>query len=103
VDWDGDGRPAATVAIRVPVLGSIELYVAQRAHVRLEGQTDAGTGVTRGAVDFEHFEQRTLGASHRMFEANPDMWPDPARSGFELRRIAPGAGCAEARESFPAD
>jgi hypothetical protein len=100
VDWDGDGQPAATIDLQVPVLGAVELYVAQRAHVRLSGTTDARTGITRGQVEFARFEQRTLGASHRMFDANPEMWPDPARSGFELRPLPTGAGCAEARRTL---
>lgn len=100
IDWDGDGQPAATVDLSVPVLGAVELYVVQRAHVRLDGHTDAATGQTRGRVAFTRFEQRTLGASHRMFDANPEMWPDPEHSGFELRPLAPGAGCGDIRAAW---
>jgi len=100
IDWDRDGRPAATIDIDVPMLGPVELYVAQRAHVRLSGTTASATGITRGEVEFAHFEQRTLGASHRMFDANPEMWPDPERSGFEVRPLPTGVGCSGVRALF---
>ena len=100
VDWDRDGQPAATIGIDVPMMGSVELYVAQRAHVRLSGTTDAMTGITRGSVEFAHFEQRTLGASHRLFDANPEMWPDPARSAFEVRPVGTGIACKDLRAAF---
>jgi hypothetical protein len=102
-DWDRDGQPAATIDLQVPMVGAVELYVAQRAHVQLAGRTDAATGVTQGSVQFTRFEQRTLGASHRMFDANPEMWPDPDRSGFELRPLPAGAGCEDVQTGFGGD
>lgn len=93
-DFDADGRPGATVRLEVPVLGSVELYVAQAAHVVLEAGRPDGRGLA-GQVRTLRFEQSTLGASHKLFAANPEIRPDPARSSFRLAP-ASGPGCPAA-------
>lgn len=96
IDWDGDGRPGATILLRAPVLGDVELYVAQRAHVRLRGRAGAD-GRAAGAVEVLRFEQHTIGSSHRLFDTSPEMWPDPASSGFSLWPAPAGTTCAGLR------
>lgn len=93
VDWDGDGKPGATILLRAPVLGDVELYVAQRAHVRLRGRA-APDGRATGAVEVVRFEQHTIGSSHRLFDTSPEMWPDPESSGFSLWPAPADATCA---------
>jgi hypothetical protein len=95
-DWDGDGRPGATILLRAPVLGDVELYVAQRAHVRLRGHALPGARA-EGQVEVLRFEQHTIGSSHRLFDTSPEMWPDPASSGFTLWPAPAAAGCAGLR------
>jgi hypothetical protein len=94
VDSDHDGHPGATIEVEVPLLGVVELYIAQRAHMRLEGNQGVD-GVIRGKVEMPRFEQRTLAASHPMFESSPDLRPDPGRSHFVLRPVPPGSTCSE--------
>ena len=101
-DWDSDGHPAATIRLQVPVLGGVELYVAQRAHLWLTGFTESGSGLVAGTVRFLSFEQRTLGASNRMFVANPRMVPDPVHSGFEIRRLGDHGTCEGIQGAFAA-
>jgi hypothetical protein len=92
-DWDADGRPAATIRLDLPVIGEVELYVVQHAHLALSGAV-AADGSVKGAVRFEAFAQRTLGASHKMFDASPEMWPDPAASSFWMAPVPAGTTCA---------
>ncbi len=96
IDWDKDGRPGATILLRAPVLGDVELYVAQRAHVRLRGRA-LPEGGAEGAVEVLRFEQHTIGSSHRLFDTSPEMWPDPGASGFALWPAPPGTGCGGLR------
>ncbi len=99
-DFDADGHPGATVRLDVPVLGAVELYVAQAAHVVLERGRPAAGGL-RGQVRTLRFEQSTLGASHKLFAANPEIRPDPARSSFLLAPAA-GPGCPAALAALAA-
>jgi len=87
-DTDGDGRPGATIRLRVPVAGTADLYIVQRSHLVLGGR-EVRPGRIEGAVRILAQEQRTLGAEPGFFARNPSTAPDPARSGFTLVR-APG-------------
>ena len=46
-DWDGDGKPAATLKISIPLLPNGEFYVVQRGHSILNGR-DRPTRKNRG-------------------------------------------------------
>jgi hypothetical protein len=92
LDTDGDGHPGATMWLDVPVLGRVELFVAQRAHSVFEGVLDGDGGVS-GGVRVVSMEQQTLGASRSMFHTSPAMRAVPEASRFELRPLPPGAGC----------
>ena len=96
-DFDGDGQPGATMLIRVPVFGDVAIYVAQRAHIRLDGRVDLDGGV-RGGVTFLAMEQRTLAASHSLFASTPEMTTDPSRSGFVLRPMPADTDCRNLRQ-----
>ncbi|MBK7756594.1 MAG: hypothetical protein IPI35_09315 [Deltaproteobacteria bacterium] len=91
LDYDGDGKPGATVNLVVPVLGAVELYIAQRGHSVMSGELQ--NGVVRGAVDVRYFSQRTLEASNSLFHANPPM-RHLDESWFRLSP-APGMGCQQ--------
>ncbi|MCB9759058.1 MAG: hypothetical protein H6739_04395 [Alphaproteobacteria bacterium] len=94
VDWDGDGAPGATVNLVVPVLGAIDLYIAQAGHSLLNGAVLAD-GSIAGHVEIRTLDQRTLGASHRLFHTSPAIRPVPALSTFRLAPLEPGMDCAD--------
>jgi hypothetical protein len=91
VDSDGDGAPGATVVGHFPVVGKVRFFVAQRAHVVLHGRRTSDDRV-EGGVEVRVLEQRTLGASNRMFARTLPLRPDPATSGFTMVRTD-AAGC----------
>lgn len=94
VDFEGDGRPGATVWLDVPVLGRVEVYVAQLGHTRWAGTWTEAGGAGRAEVVI--LEQRTLGASHAMFTGDRPTRVLSEASRFRLVPLAAGAGCAEA-------
>lgn len=91
LDYDGDGKPGATVNLVVPMLGAVELYIAQRDHSVMSGEVQ--DGAVRGEVDVRFFSQRTLAASNSLFHANPPM-RHLDESWFRLSP-APGMGCKQ--------
>ena len=98
-DSDGDGLPGATMQLRIPIFGRIDLYVVQHAHISLHGRVEAGA-LVRGGVTFHHMEQATIGASHALFHASPDMRPDPDRSRFVLRPVPASTTCEDLRATL---
>ncbi|MFN7142570.1 MAG: hypothetical protein ACK4YP_02255 [Myxococcota bacterium] len=92
VDADGDGKPGATVLVKVPGFGTAEVFVAQRGHSRLEGRFVSPDRV-EGRVVLVDQRQVTLGASHPLFDFTPDTRPDPSRSTFAMWRVDDGARC----------
>lgn len=102
VDSDADGAPGATVVAHLPVVGRVRVFVAQRAHVVLHGRRTSHDRV-EGDVEVRLLEQRTLGASNRMFARTLPLRPDAATSGFTMVRTD-AAGCdalaADARTTF---
>lgn len=92
-DWDGDGRPAATIRLHIPAIGDAELYVVQAAHVILDGTVTA-TGI-RGGIEVRRFEQDTLGATPSWLAAKTRMTVDLGRSGFTMAPVAPETTCAD--------
>jgi hypothetical protein len=91
VDSDGDGAPGATVVAHFPVVGQVRFFVAQRAHVVLHGRRTSDDRV-EGDVEVLLLEQRTLGASNRMFARTLPLRPDPANSRFTMVRTD-AVGC----------
>ena len=99
IDSDGDGHPGATVELHIPVLGSVQLYIVQRGHVRLQGRSSR-EGIIAGTVETVALDQRTLGASRAMFEHSPAVQPRPERSSFRLVPMPKLTGCAQVRPAF---
>lgn len=62
LDLDRDGHPGFTVQVQAPALGSHELYVVQRAHMRLVGTVTDGR--VEGDILVVEHTQRTLAATH---------------------------------------
>ena len=97
-DWDGDGRPAATLRLIVPILPAGELYVVQRAHSVLDGRMVAPDRV-EGRIDLPLFEQAVIGARPGFLRRSPRATQDPERSRFVLERVATGTACPDLVEA----
>lgn len=95
VDADGDGNPGVTVEIDQNLLGSGEVYVAQRLRQTLSG-TVTGPDRIEGFVEGTR-EQVVLGASAGWLETpvEEEADPDPSHSFFILQGAAPETDCAE--------
>ncbi len=92
VDWDQDGKPASTIEIQVPLLGTVEVYQVQVATAMLDGWVRSADEISGGAA-VVGLQQRTLGASNRLFVQNPTLSADPAASSFRMNRVASGTRC----------
>lgn len=99
LDFEGDGKPGATVWVDVPVFGRVDMYVVQRAHSVLDGMVD-GNGGVQGQVRMMSMEQRTLDATRRLLVANPPISPVDADSSFSMRPVAAGSDCLAVRAAF---
>jgi len=95
-DWDGDGQPAATLKISIPLLPDGELYVVQRGHSILNGRI-IQPGIIEGAIETPLFEQRVLGAWPGFLNQSAEIEPDPKESRFILTQIANGSTCESIR------
>lgn len=96
LDFEGDGAPGATMRLKLPVFGTVDLHVVQHAHIALVGALEPD-GSARGQVTYHRLDQATVGATNAMFTATPEMWPDPSRSGFALEPLADTVSCADLR------
>lgn len=92
VDWDNDGKPASTIEIEVPLLGTVEVYQVQVATAMLDGWVTSADEISGGA-SVVGLQQRTLGASNRLFIQNPTLSADPSASTFRMTRAASGTRC----------
>ncbi len=84
VDTDKDGHPGATVVIHHPMVGTGEVYVAQRSIARLEG-TIAEDGSVRGVI-YTAPDMFKIGANRWWLrtESPQRQHPDPKESPFQL-------------------
>ncbi|GDX79137.1 hypothetical protein LBMAG42_09480 [Deltaproteobacteria bacterium] len=92
-DWDRDGLPAATVRLHVPLFGAIDVYRAQTSRTILDGRVSS-PDLLEGSISVADLQQRTLGASNRLFIQNPELQFDSENSRFRLERVAAGTTCA---------
>lgn len=100
VDADRDGAPGVTVVGRFPLFGRVRIFFAQRSHLVLEGRQTA-PGRIEGGLDVLALEQRTLGASNRLFGRTIPVRPDEARSGFTLVAAPQVDSCEELKAAAP--
>lgn len=91
-DWDGDGKPAATLKISIPLLPDGEFYVVQRGHSILNGRV-VQPGRIEGSIETRLFEQRVLGAWPSFLNRSAEVEPDPKESRFVLNLIDNGSTC----------
>ncbi len=91
-DWDGDGKPAATLKISIPLLPDGEFYVVQRGHSILNGRV-VQPGRIEGSIDTQLFEQRVLGAWPGFLNQSAEVEPDPKESRFVLTQVSGVSSC----------
>jgi hypothetical protein len=92
-DWDGDGRPGATLLLSVAGIAEGELYVVQRGRSVLDGRV-TGVGQAEGRFETLAFEQRLIGADPGFLARSPRITLDPERISFRLVRVADDTPCA---------
>lgn len=93
-DHENDGHPGATVHLQAPLFGQVEIYMVQHARTVISGTWDGGPVFT-GSATVNDFYQRTIGASNRLFIANPKITAVPESSQFTLTRVPDGTTCAQ--------
>jgi hypothetical protein len=98
-DWDGDGKPGATLKLSVPLLPDGELYVVQRGHSVLNGRITQ-PGRIEGTIDVRSFEHRVLGARPGFLNKSPEIQPDPKESRFIITQVAAGSTCDSLRAAL---
>lgn len=100
-DFEGDGLPGGTILLDAPLFGIVQIYVVQHAHTILDG-TWTGSDTWTGQATVREFEQRSIGASNRLFATNADVTVDSSQSGFRWTRVPDGTSCAALRSGFQA-
>ena len=93
-DHERDGHPGATVHLQAPLFGQVEIYMVQHARTVITGTWDGGP-VIKGNATVNDFYQRTIGASNRLFIANPKITTVPESSQFTLTRVPAGTTCEQ--------
>ncbi|MEL6347455.1 MAG: hypothetical protein AAFV53_30345 [Myxococcota bacterium] len=92
IDFEGDGRPGATIHLQVPVFGQVEVYITQLAHTRIAGPFVTPDRIA-GPIQVVALEQRSIGAKPGIFASNPEVTHQPDKSVFFMQRVAPGTTC----------
>lgn len=93
LDFEGDGKPGATVQVEVPLVGlQGDVWVVQHGHTIMQG-TDVRSDYVRGKATVVFLEQHTIGATHPWLMSSPKVTQDPGNSYFEMRRVPEGSGC----------
>lgn len=90
LDWEGDGRPGATVLVHVFGFGTFGLDVVQRTHAILDGAVGTD-GVIEGEVRTVSLAHRVLSADRRFLEPSPEVSAEPGT--FRMVRIPAGTTC----------
>lgn len=96
-DTDRDGRPGATVLVRVPVYGNVRVYVAQESHLVLRGTLGADGGVT-GTIAPVTLASSVLDADVGLLARSPEVRFDADASGFRIEPVAAGTTCDALRD-----
>lgn len=99
-DWDDDGSPGATIQIRAPLFGSVDVFIVQSSRGVLDGviheEEGLATEVT-GSFFLADFAQATIGASNRLFHTTPRTTFLPDQSRLVMSRIPAGSTCDDLR------
>ena len=99
IDSDGDGHPGVSVLLDIPLLGTEEIFIAQRAQMILTGTILSADRVV-GGLELPVLDQRTLGATLRLLERSPPVRPLPEESGFSMVRLPEQTDCTTLKASL---
>lgn len=91
-DWDGDGKPGITIEVKAPFFPWAEVYVAQQTHPLLAGRLVSDDLIT-GGLRVTELNNRVLGSSNRLFNAQPKTRSVHSASTFRMERLPEGATC----------
>jgi hypothetical protein len=94
IDWDGDGKPAATIHLDLNIFGKVDVYLVQAAHTQLDGLVESPNSV-QGQMLTTELRQRTIGATNRLFVTNPVVVPYLPESTFSMVRLPAGSTCED--------
>jgi hypothetical protein len=95
-DWDGDGRPGATLKLSVPLLPAGELYIVQRGQSILTGRV-IQPGKIEGGIEVRQFDQRVIGARPGFLAKSPEIEPNAKESRFTLSQVSADSTCESLR------
>lgn len=93
-DWDSDGQPGATVKVKAPLFKWVDVYVAQRTHLVLNGRVTSADRI-EGLVEMWQMDTHVLAATNRLFARNPKVWIVPEESRFTMVRVDDETTCAD--------
>lgn len=91
-DSDSDGKPGVTITLNIPILGEVEMWVAQFTQTTLHGRK-VDEGVWAGTAELSQFEQIILKSGHPRLKEPPPI--APGVGSFILTR-QPGPTSCEA-------
>jgi hypothetical protein len=97
-DWDEDGLPGATITVRAPLFGAVDVFVVQSSRGVLDGSLRVVDGVAtavEGSFRLEDYAQATIGASNPLFHTTPRATFLPEQSHLTMSRIGDDATCQD--------
>ena len=97
-DTDKDGVPGVTVLLDIPVVGTVELNMAQSSDIAMNGIW--GSDGWRGQIKVQHMTQETIGSSNMVFNRSNQLIPQPELSTFWLRPLQKN-DCQSVVSQFP--
>ncbi len=89
-DSDADGKPGVTITLQIPILGEVEMLVAQHTRTRLTGQKVA-EGRWEGTTHLVEFEQIILQSGHGLLREAPEVFPGVG--SFLLQKLPGPTSC----------
>lgn len=73
-DSDSDGKAGVTITLQIPILGEVEMLVAQHTRTQLTGRR-VSEGRWEGTSELVEFEQIILRSGHNRLKEAPEIRP----------------------------
>ncbi|MFT5586700.1 MAG: hypothetical protein ACI9VR_004299 [Cognaticolwellia sp.] len=89
-DSDSDGKPGVTITLQLPILGEVEMLVAQHTRTQLSGRMVA-EGRWEGTTNLVEFEQIILQSGHSRLREPPEVVPGVG--SFVLQELSGPTSC----------
>lgn len=90
-DSDSDDKPGVTITLHIPILGKVEMLVAQHTRTQLTGH-QVGEGHWEGSTQMVEFEQIILQSGHGRLRDAPEI--RPGTGTFVLKEISGPLDCS---------